>query len=107
MYIQYCEGQHYPPECWDSKWVKRFDHSTEAINYFFEHQGLVEYPNSIRDTTRRLIINFPTAMKQESLQTLHDTLVAYKNKLSSQSQPKCTDKKVNLCGNCIRQEKTC
>jgi hypothetical protein len=25
----------------------------------------------------------------------------------SQTLPKCTDEKINLCGNCIRQEKPC
>jgi len=35
--IQYCEGQHYPPECWDPKWVKRFDNPVKAMAYFKVH----------------------------------------------------------------------
>lgn len=47
------------------------------------------YPIIKRDLQER----FPKAMKQEAIQSLHDTLAAYKNKLerSAQSPLKCTE----------------
>ena len=89
--IRYTEGQMYPPEYWEMKWVRTFKTSTEAADYFFNNQGLVECPSRLKDITKRLLQNFPQSLKQESIQNLYNTLVYYKNKLSSPSLPKCTD----------------
>lgn len=89
--IRYIEGQHYSPEYWDMKWVRIFKTSEEAINYFSGSQSFIDDSKfSKKDITKRLLANFPKAMKQESIQNLYETLVSYKNKLSSQSLPKCT-----------------
>jgi hypothetical protein len=106
VYIKETEEQKTHLDYWDLKRIKRFDTSSEAIDYFFNHQGLAESPDSIEDITKRLTMNFPTAMKQEAVQSLHDILVAHYDTLS-QSLPKCTTEKVDLCKGCLRQEKTC
>lgn len=73
------------------KWVKNFRTSDEAVKYFFENQSFLDYPRlSKSDITKRLSVNFPKALKQESIQNFYNTLVSYQNKLSSQSSPKCT-----------------
>jgi hypothetical protein len=155
-HIRSSEGQYYPIEPWDMGYVKTFKKSIEAISYFLKNQSfLKEMPLSEKDITQRLIQAFPTTLKQEALQTLHDTLVAYKiheEKLEpfieellretnkeimgmtfedyskirarlesnirrveladqeeqrSQSSPKLTNEKIDLCHGCLRQEKTC
>jgi hypothetical protein len=89
--IQYWDEQTDSPACWKSKFVKRFDTSSEAINYLFENQSLgLDSVDTKEEIFRRVLYRFPTAMKQEVLQTFNDTLVAYQNKLSSQTLPKCT-----------------
>jgi hypothetical protein len=105
--IQYCEGQQYPLESWDMGWVESFKTSAEATDCFLKTQSpFWETQLSLRDITKMLRINFPTAMKQESLQIFHDTLIAYQNKISSQGLPKCTEKNNSRMG-CFRQEKSC
>jgi hypothetical protein len=83
--LQYIEGQMYPPESWDPKWVKTFRTSKEAIDCFFKTQSSFYDASSVKSITDRLIDDFPKAMKQESLQTIHDVLSAY-----AQTLPKCT-----------------
>jgi hypothetical protein len=155
-HIRYSEGQYYPVEPWDMGYIKIFKRSAEAIDYFLKNQSfLVEMPISEKEITQRLIQSFPFTMKKEVLQTLHDTLVAYKiheEKLEplreellretnreimsmtpedyskirarlesnirrveladqeeqrSQSSPKLTSEKDDLCKGCLRQEKPC
>ena len=36
--IRYSEQQMYPPQCWDGKWVKRFDTLEEAVEYYIEER---------------------------------------------------------------------
>jgi hypothetical protein len=86
-HIIYTEGQYYPPELWDMDYVKIFKTSNEATEYFLKHQSS---ENRFSKVLNKLLINFPKAMKRESIQNLYDLLVSYKNKLSSQSSPKCT-----------------
>jgi len=76
--------------CWEPKWVKTFKTSGEAARYFFENQVPCEVQFSKSDITKCLFANFPKALKQEAVQSLHDALFVYQNKLSSQSSPKCT-----------------
>ncbi len=73
-YIQYCEGQMYPPELWDSNRVKKFDNPLESINYFFEHNSDYENKKKVIEIFLR---NFPSERKNLK-------------KLLAQSQPKCT-----------------
>jgi hypothetical protein len=68
-------------------YVRIFKTSNEAAEYFLKHQGS---ENRFSKVLNKLLINFPKAMKQESIQNLYDMLVSYQNKLSSQSLPKCT-----------------
>jgi hypothetical protein len=69
-YIQYCEGQMYPPGLWDSKWVKKFDNSLELINYLFEHAS--KYNNSKENLIQEFLSDFPSERK--NLKKLIDKL---------------------------------
>ena len=86
--LQYSECQHFFPQGWRPNSVKRFSTVKAAL----EHRLIFEADSFLK---KKLVATFcqefPTAIKQESLQNLHDTLVAYQNKLSSQSQPKYTE----------------
>ena len=77
-YIQYCEGQMYPPACWDSKWVKKFDNPLEAINYFLNHNLDQDYYDSREKVIGKFLFDFPSERK-----TLKKLLV--------QSELKCTE----------------
>ena len=37
--ILYSEGQHYSPECWESKWVKRFPTLIEAVEDYIKNRS--------------------------------------------------------------------
>ncbi|VVB83508.1 Uncharacterised protein [uncultured archaeon] len=73
-YIQYCEGQRYPAECWDSEWVHKFDNPLKAIEYFLlhNHDGF-----SKEQVIEHFLRDFPSEKK---------TL----KRLLEQSPPKCT-----------------
>jgi hypothetical protein len=68
-------------------YVQIFKTSNEAAEYFLKHQGS---ENRLSKVFNKLLVNFPQAMKQESIQNFYNTLVSYQNKLSSRSLPKCT-----------------
>lgn len=87
--IKFFEEQNHP-ELYDMDYVKTFKTSKEAIDYFLRNQVSYEDPFSKREITMLLLSNFPKALKQEAVQNIYQTLIAYKNKLSSQSLPKCT-----------------
>lgn len=55
--IQYTEGQQYPSECWDPKWVHRFDNPLKAIAYFRVHQNS-DY--SKKEVIDMFLNNFPS-----------------------------------------------
>jgi hypothetical protein len=84
--IQYSEGQHYPAELWETRAVKRFGSSQEAINYYLNTGSIFEKESS-NELTHMLKTFFPKALKQEQFQSLHNTLLAYKEQ-RSQSSPK-------------------
>jgi hypothetical protein len=64
LYIQYCEGQHYLPECWDFKWVKVFDDPLKAIAYFLVHKNkLEEGSNNKEKVVKTFLRNFPNERK--------------------------------------------
>ena len=42
--IRYSEGQKYPEELWDSKFVRRFETAKTAINWLVEHTEDKEKP---------------------------------------------------------------
>ena len=89
--LLYSEGQYFPLEIWDPNYVKRFETPLEAIDYFLPYSG---HENNKEKLIELFLWKFPSER-------------ANLEKLLAQSQPKCTDEKINLCGNCIRQEKTC
>jgi hypothetical protein len=95
--IQYSEGQLYPAELWETRAVKRFDSSQEAIDHYLNTGSIFE-KESPQDLTRMLKTFFPKALKQEQIQSLHDTLSAYESKQRSQSSPKCTKRKYGSLG---------
>ena len=82
--VQFWESQVFP-ELWDMDHVKTFSNSKEAANYFFKNQIIYEDRFSRKEIATKLLVNFPQAMKQESIQNFYNALVSYKNKLSSQS----------------------
>jgi hypothetical protein len=84
--IQYCEGQHYPAELWESRAVKRFDSSKEAMSYYLNTGSIFE-KESHQELTHMLETFFPKAFRQEQLQILHNTLSAYITR-RSQRKPK-------------------
>lgn len=73
--IQYCEGQHYPPECWDPKWVKRFDNPVKAMAYFKVHVHDSYYTKE--EIIESFLRNFPS--EETNLE-----------KFLAQTSPKCT-----------------
>jgi hypothetical protein len=65
VHIKYCEGQLYPPESWNSKWIKRFPTLEEAVNYYIENRlrgilGEGETEEEIRARAKRY---FPSQFK--------------------------------------------
>jgi hypothetical protein len=64
----YCKGQQYFPERGSLKQFKFFQTSAEAVDYLLENQcPFLKTPLSVEDTTKKLLHDFPTAMKQEAL----------------------------------------
>jgi hypothetical protein len=90
LFLQTCENQQYLLEEREFREVTTFKTSQELIDYFFNNQLLSDNNYSKRDLTILIHSHFPTAMKQESLQSLHDTLAAYQKNLLAQTSPKCT-----------------
>jgi hypothetical protein len=66
--ILYSEGQQYPPQCWDSKYVKRFDSLEEAVEHYINHRSGVdvrdedETNDEIRERARR---QFPSYFRDK------------------------------------------
>jgi len=64
--IRYSEGQLYSPECWNSKWVKRFPSLIEAVEHYIAKCPEVDIRTrgetdcEIRERARR---NFPKYYK--------------------------------------------
>lgn len=58
--ILYCECQQYPPECWDSHFVRRFDTSEQAIKFYLERRDDYTEEGLIRLIKR----DFPKASAQ-------------------------------------------
>ena len=64
VWIEYCEGQQYPPACWDSKWVKRFDSPAKSISYFLVHQlKNSEESYNEKEAINLFLRNFPNERK--------------------------------------------
>jgi hypothetical protein len=61
--IQYCEGQMYPPELWDSKWVNRFQNPLESINYFLEHNSNKDHYYKKEIIIQEFLSHFPSEKK--------------------------------------------
>jgi hypothetical protein len=54
--IRYSEGQLYPAELWDAKWVRKFDSPIKAIAYY-----LVKNPGQTREEIlKEFLQNFPS-----------------------------------------------
>jgi hypothetical protein len=60
LWVQYSEGQTYPPCAWDAQHVTRFDTLREAANYYYEH-SLDPYQSVEKDMRQQ----FPTQAKEE------------------------------------------
>jgi hypothetical protein len=86
--LKYSENQHFSPQGWKPNFIRRFSTAKAALEYrlIFETDSFLK-----KKLTTSFYQEFPTAMKQEAVQTLHDTLIVYKNAKLSQSQPKCTE----------------
>lgn len=85
VHIRYSEGQLFPLQLWDPHYVKRFENYTKAIDYFFSRNR--DYPK--RQLTEKVLDDFPKTVKKESLQQIHNILVAYVLQIPhSQSKPK-------------------
>jgi hypothetical protein len=91
--IQFSEEPFYSPFLWNPKYIIQFNNSNEAVNYFWEHDsiGAVIDFSCKEKVLKRLIKNFPKAMKQEQVQSIHDLLVSYLNLQFAQTSPKCTE----------------
>jgi len=109
LFLLETENQCGHPSLWNKQYIKLFPNSHQAVNYFFDNQKFDRF-YSKEELTYELCKRFPSAITQEKeqFQLLYDTLLAYKNRLSSQSQPKCTPSfNLEQCGNCRRHEKSC
>jgi len=64
LWIEYCEGQEYFPECWDLKWVHQFNSPIKAMAYFLVHQiKNCEKEYNKRRTIMMFLNNFPSERK--------------------------------------------
>jgi len=110
-YIIYSEGQHYPPELWDTNYVHLFSKLSEATDYFLKKQcPVLEDQYSKNELLRHLEIHFPKAIAQEKKNELTSLVNLLSNLSNSQSLTKCTENtkyKFGSCTGCIRQEKSC
>jgi hypothetical protein len=66
--IKYCERQQYPSECWDSKWIKRFENPLDAVKEYAETGSFSDFvscfPKRRLDEALRLFrSNFPSQRK--------------------------------------------
>ena len=61
VFIQYCETQQYPPECWDVGYVKRFSNSIDAIKECSKASMFSD--DSEKELLRVFLINFPSQIK--------------------------------------------
>ncbi len=87
VYTKSFERQYYETE-WSSSSTQRFKTAREAIACYCAQN--ITVPSGI---TSSLIQNFPIAMRQEYLQSIHDILYTY-----SQSQPKYTGLRIPSSG---------
>jgi len=68
--LLYSESQMYAPDCWDKRYVGRFDTLDEAVDYFIEHKPEFDVRDSpiteqdIRDMARQ---NFPSSYAAEKI----------------------------------------
>jgi len=85
VFIRTSENQQYPSMFLTHNALIRFSTSEEAIEYICK-----TYLENQTKVTAEVISHFARAMEQESVQSLHDILIAYRNKRSSLSSPKCT-----------------
>jgi len=79
--IKLCERNYFSLYLKKSR-IKQFKTSNEAIDYVLCNSEYLK-----EGLLKNLIDNFPTLMKQEAVQSLYDTLLAYQTKLISQSSP--------------------
>jgi hypothetical protein len=80
--LLYSEGQLFLPQSWSFRHVHRFDNYQEAIDFLLRQYG----GYSRRQLTEQVLDDFPKAVRQESLQHIHNLLSVY-----AQSQPKLTE----------------
>ncbi len=99
--IKYHEVQFYPAECWDTKWVERFDDPVRAMAYFkiynredyskgeILERFLTSFPEERMSLARRLPKRFPPL---SDLERLNRGIIEFLEGLgqSAQSQPKLT-----------------
>ena len=67
--VRYSEGQRYPPQCWDSEWVKRFGTLKEAVEHYIKNRPRVDIRD--RDSTddkirKQAEQKFPSYFKEKN-----------------------------------------
>lgn len=58
--ILYHEEQQYPPECWDSDWVQRFENPIQAMKYYLEKRINYESPLTPKEEIENFLNSFPS-----------------------------------------------
>ncbi|MCL5018691.1 MAG: hypothetical protein M1416_02925 [Candidatus Pacearchaeota archaeon] len=61
--ILYIEGQRYPIQVWEKKWVNQFDNPIKAMAYFLVHQTINDRPYDKKDILRKFMNDFPSEEK--------------------------------------------
>lgn len=62
--IKHTDNQTYPPQCWDSKYIKRFGNPSDAIIFLLKNQG-IPHIHERDDLIKRIKSNFPEIIIQE------------------------------------------
>ncbi len=65
--IIYAEKQQYPPEIWDSRYVKRFNELEEAINYYTEKVDVRERKVTDEEIKTQAMYCFPSYFKKNKI----------------------------------------
>lgn len=66
VYVRYSEGQLYPPEPWDPRYIRKFCTLEEAIDYYIENRPEVdvrERPETEKEIRARAKMQFPSCFK--------------------------------------------
>jgi len=82
LYVQESENQLFLRKIWLPSDVERFSSFSQAVQFY----GEIHRDTTMEDElTKKILTDFPTTVRNECLQQMHDILSVY-----SQSQPSCT-----------------